>query len=168
MALFKLPFSIRVADIDEEMDPGTPVAEEVARVSRRKAEAISRQPEDLVIAADTIVVCDGQVLGKPKDKADALRMLTMLSGRSHQVMTGLTVLQGERCFSTTEITDVHFRDLSQEEIEAYIATGEPMDKAGSYGIQGGAALFVQSLVGDYFNVVGLPVCKLGMILKEFL
>lgn len=168
MELFHMPFTVRVADIDETMDPQKPPTDEVARVSRLKAENIDRGAEDIVIAADTIVVCDGQVLGKPKDARDAFRMLSMLSGRTHQVMTGLTVLQGSKCISTTETTDVCFRALTTQEIEDYIATGHPMDKAGSYGIQGGAALFVEKLVGDYFNVVGLPVCKLGVILKEFL
>lgn len=167
MGLFQKPFTVRVADIDETMDPQKPPEEEVARVSRQKAMAVKAEPDETVIAADTIVVCDGQVLGKPKDEADAFRMLSMLSGRTHQVMTGLTVLRGDVCVSTTEITDVCFRELTAGEIEAYIATGEPMDKAGSYGIQGGAALFVSRLEGDYFNVMGLPVCKLGMILKEF-
>ena len=168
LGLFRVPFEIRVADIDETMDPEKSPADEVARVSRLKAEAISRSAEDVVIAADTMVVCDDRVLGKPKDEADAFRMLSMLSGRKHQVMTGLTVLSGEKCVSTTEITQVYFRELTKQEIEAYIATKHPMDKAGAYGIQGGAALFVEKLEGDYFNVMGLPVCKLGVILKEFL
>ena len=93
-------------------------------------------------------------------------MLRMLSGRDHQVMTGLTVLRGSQWVSHTEITDVHFRPLSQQEIDGYVASGEPMDKAGAYGIQGGAALFVERLSGDYYNVMGLPVCRLSMILKE--
>ena len=120
----------------------------------------------MVIAADTIVVCDGKVLGKPKDEADARRMLNLLSGRDHQVMTGVSVLRGEKSLSCTEVTDIHFRDLTEKEIESYIRTGEPMDKAGAYGIQGGAALFAEKLCGDYFNVVGLPVCRLGKLLKE--
>lgn len=167
MGLLRLPFAVRVADIDETMDPAKPVFQEVARVSRLKAYAVAPAPQELVIAADTVVVCDGCVLGKPKDEEDAFRMLSMLSGRTHQVMTGMTVLAGQRCVSCTEVTDVHFRELSEAEIRSYIATKEPMDKAGSYGIQGGAALFVRGLEGDYFNVVGLPVCRLGMILKEF-
>ena len=166
LGLFHVPFIIRVADIDETMDPELSPAEEVARVSRAKAEAISREPEDVVIAADTIVVCSGEVLGKPKDADDAFRMLRMLSGRDHQVMTGMTVLRGERCVTTTEITDIHFRELSDYEIWSYIRSGEPMDKAGSYGIQGGAALFAEKLCGDYYNVMGLPVCRLGQILKQ--
>ena len=114
----------------------------------------------MVIAADTIVVCDGKVLGKPHSEEEAVEMLTLLSGRDHQVMTGVTVLSGEKEETFTEVTDIHFRPLSQKEILAYVATGEPMDKAGAYGIQGGAALFAQKLVGDYYNVMGLPVCRL--------
>ena len=166
MDLFHLPFEIRVADIDETMDSRKSPFDEVARVSRAKAQAIPREENDVVIAADTIVVCSGQVLGKPRDAADAMRMLSLLSGRDHQVMTGMTVLRGEKCVSCTEVTDIHFRTLSEKEIRNYVATGEPMDKAGSYGIQGGAALFAEKMVGDYYNVMGLPVCRLGMILKE--
>lgn len=166
MGLFRMPFTVRVADIDETMDKTKDPFDEVARVSRRKAEAIGRQPEDVVIAADTIVVCNGQILGKPKDAADATRMLRLLSGRGHQVMTGLTVLRGDRAVTCTEVTDIHFRELTDSEIAAYIRTGEPMDKAGAYGIQGGAALFAEKLCGDYFNVVGLPVCRLWKLLKE--
>ena len=166
LGLFRIPFSIQVPDADETMDPGAPAAEQVALVSRRKAEAVQRDPGDVVIAADTIVVCAGQILGKPKDTADARRMLRLLSGRDHQVMTGMTVLRDDRCLTCTEITDIHFRDLSDHEIDAYIRTGEPMDKAGSYGIQGGAALFAERMVGDYYNVMGLPVCRLGQLLRQ--
>ena len=166
LSLMKIPFVIRVADIDETMDPAKSPAEEVARVSRQKALAVPRQADDIVIAADTIVVLDGQVLGKPRDQAHACQMLTTLSGRDHQVMTGITVLRGEQTLAHTEITNIHFRPISQQEICAYVATGEPMDKAGSYGIQGGAALFAQRLEGDYYNVMGLPVCKLYEMLRE--
>lgn len=166
LGLFHIPFTVCAADIDESMDPEKSPREEVARVSRAKAFAVRRLPGDVVVAADTIVVCDGRVLGKPRDEADAVRMLTMLSGREHQVMTGLTVLKDQQAVTCTEVTGIHFRALSPEEIEAYVRTGEPMDKAGAYGIQGGAALFAQSLVGDYYNVMGLPVCRLGMILRE--
>ena len=166
LGLFHIPFSIQVAQIDESMDPEKSPYEEVARVSRAKAEATPRSSEDVVIAADTIVVCNGQVLGKPKDEADAYRMLRLLSGRDHQVMTGLCVLKGETVSVCTEVTDIHFRELTDREIYAYIATGEPMDKAGSYGIQGGAALFAEKLHGDYYNVMGLPVCRLGQLLRQ--
>ena len=166
LGLFHIPFTVQVSDADETMDPNLSAAEAVAMVSRRKAEAIPREADDVVIAADTIVVLGGEILGKPKDTADASRMLHLLSGRDHQVMTGMTVLRGNQCRTCTEITDIHFRDLTDREISAYIRTGEPMDKAGSYGIQGGAALFAERLVGDYYNVMGLPVCRLGQLLRE--
>lgn len=165
MGLFRVPFIVRAADIDETMDPEKPPYQEVARVSRAKADAIPKGEDDVVVAADTIVVCDGTVLGKPKTEEQAVQMLTLLSGRDHQVMTGLTVLRGQWIKTCTEVTDIHFRTLSQKEILSYVRTGEPMDKAGAYGIQGGAALFVEKLVGDYYNVMGLPVCRLGMLLN---
>ena len=164
LGLFGIPFDIRVADIDETMsgDPFT----EVARVSRAKALAVKAGADDVVIAADTIVVCNGKILGKPHSEEEAREMLRLLSGRDHQVMTGMTVLRGEKEVVVTEVTDLHFRELTEKEIAAYVATGEPMDKAGSYGIQGGAALFCERMVGDYYNVMGLPVCRLGQILRD--
>ena len=164
LGLFHIPFTVRVADIDEAMDLGKPPFDEVARVSRLKALAVEAAEDDVVIAADTIVVCQDRVLGKPRDPEDAKAMLRLLSGRDHQVMTGMTVLRGETVLTCTEVTDIHFRELSEKEIEAYVASGEPMDKAGSYGIQGGAAVFAEKLVGDYYNVMGLPVCKLWQLL----
>ena len=166
MAQMGLSFTVRAADIDETMDPTLPPDREVARVSLAKARAVERKDDDIVIAADTIVVLGNRVLGKPADVAQAEEMLTALSGRAHQVMTGVTVLRGNRAITATEITDIHFRPLSTQEIRRYIATGEPMDKAGSYGIQGGAALFVEKMQGDYYNVVGLPVCRLFGMLRE--
>ena len=165
LGLFRVPFTVRVADVDETMDSAKAPFDEVARVSRLKAEAVPHTPEDIVVAADTIVVCGGQILGKPKDEADAFRMLRLLSGKEHQVMTGLTVLRGNTATVCTEVTDIRFRPLSDREINAYIRTKEPMDKAGAYGIQGGAALFAERMVGDYYNVMGLPVCRLGQILN---
>ncbi len=166
LGLFHLDFTVRVADIDETMDPEKSPYDEVARVSRCKAEAVARTADDTVIAADTIVVCEGKVLGKPQDAEDAKAMLRLLSGRDHQVMTGMCVIRGDEVITSTEVTDIHFRPLSDDEIDAYVATGEPMDKAGSYGIQGGAALFAEKMVGDYYNVMGLPVCRLWKILHE--
>ena len=165
LGLFGIPFAVRAADIDETMDPSAAPRQEAARVSRLKAQAVPRDPDDVVVAADTIVVCDGKILGKPKDPRQAVEMLTLLSGRDHQVMTGCTVLRGENSETFTEVTDLHFRALSQKEIEAYVRSGEPMDKAGAYGIQGGAALFCEGLKGDYYNVVGLPVCRLHKALQ---
>ena len=166
LGLAGLDFLVRVADIDETMDPGKAPFDEVARVSRMKAMAVSRDQGDVVIAADTIVVCEGQVLGKPRDEEDAFRILSLLSGRSHEVMTGMTVLKDDEIITHTEVTKIHFRDLLPGEIRAYIASGEPMDKAGAYGIQGGAALFADQMEGDYYNVMGLPVCRLAMILRS--
>ena len=166
LGLFHIPFLIRVADIDETMNPDLSPADEVGRVSRLKALAIEREPEDVVIAADTIVVCNHRVLGKPHSPEEAVETLRLLSGRDHQVMTGVTVARGNAVETFTEITDLHFRELTEKEILAYVATGEPMDKAGSYGIQGGAALFCSHMVGDYYNVMGLPVCRLGETLRK--
>ena len=166
LGLFHVPFVIRVADIDETMDPSLAPADEVGRVSRMKALAIGRESDDVVIAADTIVVCAGRVLGKPHSPVEAVQTLKLLSGRDHQVMTGVTVVRGNEIETFTEVTDLHFRELTEKEIHAYVATGEPMDKAGSYGIQGGAALFCSHMVGDYYNVMGLPVCRLGETLRR--
>ncbi len=162
-----LDFDVITADVDETMDPQKAPQEEVARLSRRKAEAVAAHPSQILVAADTIVVCDETILGKPRDEADAVAMLTLLSGKTHQVMTGVTVRQGTRVETAVEITDIHFRTLSQQEILAYVATGEPMDKAGAYGIQGLAGLFVTGIHGDYYNVVGLPVCRLAGMLRTF-
>ena len=166
LKIFGLPFTVRVADIDETMDTSLPPYDEVGRVSRAKALAIPRSADDVIIAADTIVVCQGKTLGKPRDEEDAKAMLRLLSGRDHQVMTGCTVLWGDKCETFTEVTNLHFRHLSETEIARYVASGEPMDKAGSYGIQGGAALFCTHMVGDYYNVMGLPLCRLGMVLRQ--
>lgn len=166
LGLTGLDFRVQAADIDETMDPGKPPYDEVARVSRKKADAVERGSDDVVIAADTIVVCGDRVLGKPKDEAQAKQMLSLLSGREHQVMTGMTVLRADRAVTVTEVTHIRFRELTEEEICAYVATGDPMDKAGAYGIQGGGALFVTGMDGDYYNVMGLPVCRLTMILRQ--
>ena len=166
LGLFGIPFVIRAADIDETMDPSLPPEQEVARVSLCKALAVPRQADDVVIAADTIVVCEGRVLGKPHSPREAEEMLALLSGRDHQVMTGCTIAAGEQVQTFTEITDLHFRPLEPEEIRRYVATGEAMDKAGAYGIQGGAALFCRRMEGDYYNVMGLPVCRLWQQLRH--
>ena len=161
-------FRIVTPDIDEHMDRELPPAELVRQISLEKAQAVAAQadPNAVIIAADTVVALDGVVLGKPADEEEAFRMLSLLSGNRHQVYTGLTVLRGEQVFSQWEETSVTFRPLTAEEIEAYIATGEPMDKAGAYGIQGYGALFIEGISGDYYNVMGLPVCRLGQILGQ--
>lgn len=151
---------------EEIASPGLSPAQLVEVLSRQKAEEVAVQagPDDVVIAADTVVAVDGAVLGKPRDPADAARMLSLLSGRAHTVYTGVTVRRGTFSRTAHEATQVRFRPLTQSEISAYIATGEPMDKAGAYGIQGYGALLVERIEGDYFNVMGLPVCRLGRML----
>ena len=163
-----LSFEIRPAIGEEHPVPGLPGGETAKRLSRAKCLEIAAgaDGQDVVIAADTVVCLDDEILGKPADEEDAARMLKALSGRDHRVYTGVTVARGGRVLSDYEETAVHFRPLTEREIAAYIATGEPMDKAGAYGIQGCAALFVRAIEGDYFNVVGLPLCKLGQMLKE--
>ena len=162
LARLGLPFSAQAPDIDETMEPGEDPAREVARVSRAKAMAVEAAPEDGVSAADTIVVCNGRVLGKPGTPEQAQQMLKLLSGRDHQVMTGLTVRRGATVLTETEVSRIFFRPLQEEEIAAYVATGEPLDKAGAYGIQGVAALFITRLEGDFYNVMGLPLCALTL------
>ena len=168
LSLFGIPFTVRAADVDETMDPAQAPCDEVARVSCRKALAVERGPEDVVVAADTIVVCAGRILGKPHSREEAISMLRLLSGREHQVMTGCTVLCGDRRETFTEVTDLTFRPLSEAEIQRYVDSGEPMDKAGAYGIQGGAALLCPGIRGDYYNVMGLPVCRLGTVLGQMM
>jgi septum formation protein len=159
-------FLIRPAQGEELADPNLDPGGLVEALSRQKALEISASadPEDLIIAADTVVAVDGQVLGKPHSIQQAHEMLSALSGREH---TGVTVCRGGQVLTQHEATTVRFRPLTAQEIDAYIATGEPMDKAGSYGIQGRGALLVEGISGDYFNVVGLPVCRLGRMLTQF-
>lgn len=162
-------FVICPAQGEEDMGAHLPPDRLSEALALAKAREVAAQagPEDMIIAADTIVTLDHQVLGKPHSREEAVSMLETLSGRHHVVYTGLAVLRGGETVSDHEGTEVRFRPLSREEIEAYVATGEPMDKAGAYGIQGRGALLVEGIVGDYFNVMGLPVCKLGQILNRF-
>ncbi|NLF34648.1 MAG: septum formation protein Maf [Clostridiales bacterium] len=161
-------FRVLSPDLDEGRWSGLPPAEQVRALSAEKAgAAAATAPGALVIAADTVVVLEGAVLGKPADEADAVRMLSALSGRQHQVYTGVTVSGGGAAVTEHEVTTVSFRVLSPLEIARYVKTGEPMDKAGAYGIQGYGALLVEGIVGDYFNVMGLPVQRLGRVLTRF-
>lgn len=173
MGLFRVPFEVRPVDIDETLDPNLTPTQAVAELSMRKAKAARPAWGELVIAADTIVVCKKKVqgkpatliLGKPHDQEEAYEMLSMLSGREHEVMTGVTVTNGALTRTVTEVTKVRFRELTRKEKLAYIATGEPMDKAGAYAIQGGAAKFCTGIEGDYYNVVGLPVCQVYQMVQ---
>ena len=162
-------FEIRPAAGEESASPGLTPAQLVEELSRQKAQetALTAGAEDVIIAADTVVAADGRVLGKPRTPEEAREMLRFLSGRTHTVYTGVTVRRGEQVLTRHEATDVLFRSLTEQEIDAYVATGEPMDKAGSYGIQGRGCVLVEGIRGDYYNVMGLPVCRLGLMLREF-
>ncbi len=167
LSLMGLDFKIITEDIDETINSKLPIEDEVARLSRQKAEAVRVSEDDTVISADTVVVFGDSVMGKPKNAEDARRMLKSLSGNTHKVLTGVTVKKAQSAITKVVTTYVAFRELDNEEIEAYIKSGEPMDKAGAYGIQGAAAVFVSRIEGDYFNIVGLPVCTLYEMLKQF-
>lgn len=156
------------AEGEEVVVPGRGPEETVSALSAAKAAEVAakRPQEDIVVAADTIVWLDGEILGKPKDRAGAGAMLGRLSGREHTVYSGVTVIGKGDVLSGVEATKVRFRALSAEEIAAYVETGEPMDKAGAYGAQGKAGLFIEGITGDFFNVMGLPLCRLGRMLDK--
>ena len=162
-------FVVQPTDADESLPGGIGPAEAVELLSRRKGEAARALAgeEDLVLSADTVVALDGAILGKPHSREEAASMLAALSGRTHQVYTGVTLTRGEEILTEHEVTAVTFRPLTTVEIDAYVSSGEPMDKAGAYGIQGLGALLVERLEGDYFNVMGLPLCRLGRMLARF-
>lgn len=167
-------FSVHPAHIPEDPLPSEEPMAYVTRLARQKAEAVfmelsAASQEDLVVlGADTTVTLDGHILAKPEDAADAARMLRLLSGRTHRVITGVAVATAGRVEVAAEATAVRFLTLSEEEIAGYIATGEPMDKAGAYGIQGRAARWIPRIEGCYFNVVGLPVALVGTMLESIL
>ena len=163
-----IEFRAIASDFDEHLVSCDDPHELVLRLSAAKARAVERHalPHEPVIGSDTVVLLDGQVLGKPRDAADAAHMLGMLSGRTHEVATGVcVVVDGEEAVSFVSTAQVRFWDLSPEEIDAYVATGEPYDKAGAYGIQGKGRLLVRSIAGDYYAIVGLPIARLVRELK---
>ena len=167
--LRQLGWKFRIVEpgIEEKTILGEKPEEFCRRLALEKARAVTgKSPEDIVIAADTIVVVDGEIMGKPRDEEECGFMLRTLSGRTHEVMTGVAVCSGLHCLADVETTRVSFRALSETEIDAYIGTGEGKDKAGAYGIQGRGALLVSSIEGCYFNVVGLPLHRLSLILGE--
>ena len=160
-------FDVQPAHIPEDPLPGEPPKECAERLARDKALAIAaKRPTDIVLGADTVVVMDGQNLGKPTDAADAARMLRLLSGRTHQVITGVCLVAHGRCSVTSETTSVTMSEISEKDIADYVASGEPMDKAGAYAIQGIAARWIPRIEGDYSNVVGLPVALVCRMLRE--
>ena len=162
-----IPFlrEIPANNIDETPEPGEQPKAYVMRLAREKAAAIPLQPERIVLGADTTVVVDGEILGKPADQADASRMLRLLSGRAHEVITGICLRHCGGEVVDTETTRVWFAPLSEAEIRAYVASGEPLDKAGAYGIQGLASKFIPRIEGCYFNVMGLPVALVSSRLR---
>ncbi len=151
-------FTVETADIDETIDPSKALTEEIQRLAYRKAKAVlDKHPECIIIGSDTIVTIDQKVLGKPKDREDAERMLRVLSGRTHQVYTGLCILSSRREFSYLSINDIVFDELSEQEIEAYVSSDEPYDKAGAYAIQGLASRYITEIHGDFYAIMGLPI-----------
>jgi septum formation protein len=158
-----IDFEVRVAGIPEEIQPGESPHDYVARLAREKASAVEGE---LVLGADTVVVLDGQILEKPSDTDDAIRMLRSLSGRVHSVVTGVCLRCRTNVFSEVCVTTVRFLPMSDTEIEEYVASGEPMDKAGAYAIQGLASKFIDRIEGDYTNVVGLPAYLVYRMLKH--
>ena len=162
-------FTVRVSDADESTVGGLSPEQTVRALAELKADAVyAGNEEEIIIAADTVVAADGQILGKPRDEADAFAMLKMLSGKTHEVFTGVCIRTPAAQTVFSERTEVEFYPLSDDEITAYIKTGEPSDKAGAYGIQGKGCLLVKRINGDYFNVVGLPVAALSRELKKLL
>ncbi len=163
-----LAFLVEPSNTDEVLEPGLTPQQEVVHLSLGKAKAVAaNHPEEaVVLSADTVVELDGKILGKPHSREQAVEMLRALSGRSHRVLTGVTILGPKGTQTHCEETEVHFRPMTDEEIQWYVDTGEPMDKAGAYGIQGYAAMFIEKIVGDYYNVMGLPVCQVGLMLRQ--
>ncbi len=169
-----VPFEVITADTDESSDISD-ARLLVQELARRKGEAVREllrargewNDDTLVIAADTVVAANGKILGKPRDEKDAARMLTMLSDTAHEVISGVALFRGERVTTAAECTTVSFGKMSEKNIEWYVKSGEPRDKAGAYAIQGLASLFIKGLSGDYFNVVGLPVYRLNQLLLDF-
>lgn len=157
-------FTVCPADVDESTDIRDP-SEMVRELSRRKTNALDAG-EAIVITADTVVAIDGEILGKPKNEEDARRMLRLLSGRVHQVFTGVSVKYKDTVETFCEKTDVYFKEIDDAAIDAYVRSGEPMDKAGAYAIQGRGAVFIEKIDGDYLNVVGLPWSRLYDILRS--
>ncbi len=169
LALLGVEFKVITEDIDEAIDSSVPVIDEIKRLSFEKALAVKNEAleDDIIIAADTVVALGNRIFGKPKSEEDAKAMLETLSGRTHNVITGITVIKGKKTDTRAVETQVTFRDLSETEISAYIKTGDPFDKAGAYALQGISTIFVHSISGDHFNVYGLPVSTLADMLRGF-
>jgi septum formation protein len=167
LTLVGIPHVVRPADVDERVHPDEAPVPHCERLARDKAHTLAvAHPNAVVIGSDTIVVIDGDILGKPVDRADAIAMVTRLSGRTHTVFTAVAAAHGGRTLSGVESVSVTFRSLTEAQIAAYVDTGEPMDKAGAYGIQGYGATIVERIDGDYFAVMGLPLGRLIALLRD--
>ncbi|HET9320822.1 MAG TPA: Maf family protein [Bryobacteraceae bacterium] len=162
-----IPFIVRPANVDESIRPSESPEKYVKRVAQEKAAAVEGSPGDIVLGADTTVVIGGEILGKPRDHADAIRMLESLAGSEHQVLTAICLRRGTDAINDLAVTRVWLTPLTREEIEQYVASGEPMDKAGAYAIQGLASRFIQRIDGSYANVVGLPIELVYKHLRKF-
>lgn len=169
MELLKIPFEIIVSDIDEQIDYNNDLVKEIEKLSYQKASAVYKNNKDaLVIGSDTIVKIGNDVLGKPHSLDEARKMLKELSDNTHEVVTGVTIIYKDEIDTFSSVAEVTFYPLSDEEIEEYIHTNEPMDKAGSYAIQGDGAKFIKSINGDYYSIVGLPIAKVYHKIKKYL
>ena len=171
LAMAGFSFEVLPSDVDETADPKLPADELVALLSERKALHLNDMLKDdstVIIAADTVVAIDGLILGKPADEDDAFNKLSRLQGRPHMVFTGVTLLSRKRHETFVESSKVFMRKLNEKEIRDYIATGEPADKAGAYAIQGLGSMLIEKLEGDFYTIVGLPLCRLNLALRDFM
>ena len=159
-------FDIRVSNADESYSGDTPLDEIPKILAERKALSVPMEQDELIIGCDTVVVCEGELMGKPKSREDAIRMLEKFSDNTHAVVSGICVRTSDKVYSESVTSYVHMRKISREEIEKYIDRDEPYDKAGAYGIQEMAGAFVKGIDGDFYNIVGLPLCRLTEILKD--
>lgn len=168
MTYFNLPFDVVSPSLEEVFDSNFSIETQVERVAISKAENVFElRPENLIIGADTVVVCDGEILGKPKSPEVAVQMLQKLSGKTHEVYTGVSMISKENKISFVSKTNVTFYDLNQEDIDAYVATKDPLDKAGAYSIQSGGALFIKNIEGDFYTVMGLPIGRIHQELLKY-
>lgn len=169
MEMLNIPFEIIVADIDEKINHNNDLVKEIENISFLKALKVFNDHKDaIVIGADTIVIVNNEVLGKPKDEEDAKRMLKLLENNKHHVITGVTILSNNQSETFSNISEVYFNSIDDKEIEEYIKTGEPMDKAGAYAIQGLGAKFIKKIDGDFYSIMGLPLSDINIRLKKYL
>ena len=174
LSRLRIPFTVVVANANEDSETRDPVLL-VQELALRKGDAVRTRLREsgemhentLILASDTVVAIDGEILGKPQDEEDARAMLRRLSGKTHKVTSGIALLTDTRAITAYEETEVRFSMLTEAEIDRYVKSGEPMDKAGAYAVQGLASVWIEGLTGDYFNVVGLPVYRLNVTLREF-